>query len=67
MIWEYLILAVIVAWAVFYLWRMFFQKKGCVCESCPSAKKDGCVAQIMRAHHSPDTSEEEEKKGKAVQ
>ncbi|MFO8083570.1 MAG: FeoB-associated Cys-rich membrane protein [Desulfobacterales bacterium] len=42
MIWEYLILAAALAWAVFYLWRSLFRKKGCSCESCPSANNDAC-------------------------
>lgn len=39
MFWEYLILVILLAWAVFYIWKTFFRKKGCSCESCPSALK----------------------------
>ncbi|GAB6057524.1 hypothetical protein JCM31598_06410 [Desulfonatronum parangueonense] len=39
MIWEYLILGLLLAWAVFYIWKSFFKKKGCSCDSCPSATK----------------------------
>jgi hypothetical protein len=39
MFWEYLILGVLLAWAVFYIWKSFFRKKGCSCDSCPSALK----------------------------
>ena len=39
MFWEYLILGVLLAWAVFYIWKSFFKKKGCSCDSCPSAPK----------------------------
>ncbi len=42
MIWEYLLLAAALVWAVLYLRRVLFQKKGCSCESCPSAQKDAC-------------------------
>ena len=45
MIWEYLILAALLAWAIFYLWRTFFRKGGCACGSCPSAKSQGCPTQ----------------------
>lgn len=44
MIWEYLLLAVILAWAVYFLWRTFFKKKGCSCTSCPLSKEDGCAS-----------------------
>ncbi len=40
--WEYLVLAVILGWAVYRLWRTFVQKKGCSCSSCPSAGKSCC-------------------------
>ncbi len=40
MLWEYLILGVVLVWALFYLWRTFFKKKGCSCDSCPAAPKD---------------------------
>ena len=39
MFWEYLILGVLVGWAVYYIWKSFFKKKGCSCDSCPSAPK----------------------------
>lgn len=42
MIWEYLILAAVLAWAVFYLWRTFFRKKGCSCGSCSTPKNENC-------------------------
>lgn len=45
MFWEYLVLGVVMAWAVFYLWRTFFRKKGCSCGDCPSATKEGCAPQ----------------------
>ncbi|HDQ40385.1 MAG TPA: FeoB-associated Cys-rich membrane protein [Desulfonatronum sp.] len=45
MIWEYLILAAVLAWAVYYLWRTFFKKKGCSCDTCPAATRQGCVSQ----------------------
>lgn len=45
MIWEYLLLAVIVIWAIFYLWRTFVQKGGCSCSSCPSARKEECTSE----------------------
>ncbi|TWI75663.1 attachment p12 family protein [Desulfobotulus alkaliphilus] len=44
---EYFILAVVVAWAVFYLWHLFFRKKGCSCDSCPSAQHASCTAQKL--------------------
>ncbi len=47
MIWEYLILGLVVAWAVYYLWRTLFQKKGCACGSCPSAKNMNCESQSL--------------------
>ena len=62
MVWEYLVLAVILVWAVFYLWRTFFQKKGCVCDSCPSAKKDSCMGQIMEARDMMDRANDHEEK-----
>lgn len=40
--WEYLLLILLLAWAVFYLWRIFFRKKGCTCDSCPSAENNCC-------------------------
>lgn len=42
MFWEYLILFLLIAWACFYLWRTFFRKKGCACDSCPSAGNGSC-------------------------
>lgn len=47
MIWEYLILALVVAWAVYYLWRTMFQKKGCSCGTCPSKKNMDCQSQSL--------------------
>jgi len=47
MIWEYLILAAVLAWAVYYLWRTFLKKKGCSCGTCPSAKQEGCASQDL--------------------
>jgi hypothetical protein len=47
MIWEYLILAALLAWALFYLWRTFFAKRGCGCGQCPSAPEGGCPAQRL--------------------
>ncbi len=31
--WEYVIVAVIVGWAGYYLWKTLFRKKGCSCSS----------------------------------
>lgn len=45
MIWEYLILLAVLAWAVHYLWRTFYKKKGCSCAGCPAAKKSACSIQ----------------------
>ncbi len=45
MMWEYLVLAAILAWALFYLWRTLFRKKGCSCGTCPASKKEGCAPQ----------------------
>ncbi|MDY0163460.1 hypothetical protein [Desulfobotulus sp.] len=42
MLWEYLILFLLIGWACFYLWRTFFRKKGCSCDSCPSAGNGPC-------------------------
>lgn len=42
MIWEYLILVAVLAWAVFYLWRTLFRKKGCSCGSCSTGKNNNC-------------------------
>jgi len=47
MSWEGLILAAVLAWAVYYLWRTFFRQKGCSCGTCPSAKQEGCAAQNL--------------------
>lgn len=43
MLWEYILLAGIVTLAVVYLWRTLFRKKGCSCESCPSAQRSACT------------------------
>ncbi len=43
MVWEYLILAVILACAVFFLWRTFFRNRACACGNCPSATKESCM------------------------
>jgi hypothetical protein len=43
MIWEYLVLAAVLAWAVFFLWRTFAKKKCCTCETCPSSTKESCL------------------------
>ncbi|MCW7754855.1 FeoB-associated Cys-rich membrane protein [Desulfobotulus sp. H1] len=51
MFWEYLILIAIVAWAIFYLWHIFFRKKGCSCDSCPSACDTSCTAQKLGIHY----------------
>jgi hypothetical protein len=61
MIWEYLILIAVLAWAVFYLWRTFFRKKGCSCGSCPSAKNTTC-----QSYGPGDECQQEEKAGKAL-
>lgn len=45
MIWEYLILFAVLAWAVYYLWLTFYKNKGCSCADCPAAKKSGCSVQ----------------------
>ena len=42
MIWDYLILGAILAWALYYLWRTFFRKRGCSCGGCPSGSKVRC-------------------------
>ena len=61
MIWEYFILFAVLGWAVFYLWRTLFRKKGCSCASCPSAQNNGCQS------YGPDhPCRQEEKAGKAV-
>lgn len=41
MTYEHLFLGVVVAGAVYYLWRTLV-KKGCSCGNCPSAQKQGC-------------------------
>ncbi len=42
MTYEHVILAVVVAWAVYYLWRTLFRNRGCACGSCPSGVKENC-------------------------
>ncbi|QJT10975.1 hypothetical protein [Oceanidesulfovibrio marinus] len=39
--WEYLIVALIVGWAVYFVWKTFFRKRGCSCGSgtCDSGSK----------------------------
>ena len=43
MTYEHLFLGVVVAGAVYYLWRTLV-KKGCSCGTCPSAQKHGCCS-----------------------
>lgn len=50
MFWEYLILAAILGWAFYYLWRSFFGKKSCVCGACPSMESHGCPARDAPPH-----------------
>lgn len=42
MFWEYIVLAAVLGWAVFFLWRTFVRKRGCACGDCPAAKKASC-------------------------
>lgn len=43
MIWEYLVGGFILAWAVFYLWRLFTKKRGCTCDDCPASQQSCCT------------------------
>ena len=44
MTYEHVILGLVVAWAVYFLWRTLFRNRGCACGSCPSAVKgNGCA------------------------
>ncbi|TYT75178.1 FeoB-associated Cys-rich membrane protein [Desulfobotulus mexicanus] len=64
---EYFILTVIVAWAVFYLWHLFFRKKGCSCDSCPSAQNASCTAEklgIICPEKNTDQEKADESEGK---
>ncbi len=42
MFWEYLIVGLMLAWALFYLWRLFAKKRGCSCEECPASQQSCC-------------------------
>lgn len=44
--WEYVIVALIVGWAGYYLWKTLYRKKGCTCsnKSCTQSNKADSTA-----------------------
>ena len=64
MIWEYVILFAVLAWALFYLWRVMFKKKGCSCGDCPASRKSACSSQGIGGLRGCPEDEGEKKSGK---
>jgi hypothetical protein len=62
MLWEYLVLGVILVWAVYYVWKTLFRKKGCSCESCPASTRQGCAQQTLGDLRSQAPREEGERR-----
>jgi hypothetical protein len=59
--WEYLVLAVILGWAVYRLWCTFVQKKGCSCGSCPAAGKSCCSPESIALQGMEETHKVKDK------